>query len=101
MKLTCSSIDAFAQRTLLLTMGNPLLKAALQLITLLGDELTEIQTSSTPSLSITDHPSSASPLRASLKPLKKWKKKCNRYLRKFMAITISYLLPVLFKNSTW
>jgi len=52
-------------------MGNPLLKAALQLITLLGDEFTEIQTSSTPSLSITDHPSSASPLRVSLKPLKK------------------------------
>jgi hypothetical protein len=74
-KLTCSSMDAFAQRTLLLTMGSPSLKVALQLITLLGDELTEIQTSSTPSLSITDHPSSASPLRASLKPLKKWGKK--------------------------
>jgi hypothetical protein len=51
--------------TLLLTKGNPLLKVALQLITLLKDGLTEIQTSSTP-LSITDHPASASPLMASL-----------------------------------
>lgn len=51
-------------------MGSPSLNVALQLINLLGDELTEIQTSSTPSLSITDHPSSASPTRVSLKPLK-------------------------------
>jgi hypothetical protein len=70
MKLTCNSIDAFAQRTPLLPMGSPSLNDALQPITLLGDELTEIETSSTPSLSIMDHPSSASPLRVSLKPLK-------------------------------
>lgn len=71
-KLTCSSIDAFAQSTLLLPVPTtgPLLKVALQLTTLLGDELTETQTSSTPSLPTTDHPSSASPLRASLNPLK-------------------------------
>jgi hypothetical protein len=70
MKLTCNSIDAFAQRTPLLPMGSPSLNDVLQPITLLGDELTEIETSSTPSLSIMDHPSPASPLRVSLKPLK-------------------------------
>jgi hypothetical protein len=62
-------MDALAQRTPVLTIGSPLLNVALQPITL--DELTEMQTSSTPSLSITDHPSSASPLRASLNPLKR------------------------------
>lgn len=77
-KLTCSSIDAFAQSTLLLPTTGPVLKVALQLTTLLGDELTETQTSSTPSLPTTDHPSSASPFRASLNPLKEWEKKKKR-----------------------
>ena len=66
---TCKSMDALAQSTELVEDGNPFKKPRFKLIILLGEELTRIVTSSIPSLLIMDHPSSAKPFRASLKPL--------------------------------
>jgi hypothetical protein len=98
-KLTCNSMDALAQRTSIMTIGSPLLNVALQPITL--DELTEMQTSLMPLLLIMDYPSSASPLRASLKPLKREHAKLFFTLlnwRRYMVRTKKHLL---FRSPTW
>jgi len=65
-------MDALAHSTELFMEGNPLLLyPRLAPIILLGEEFTRRVTSSMPSLSNMDQPSSAKPLTASLKPLRK------------------------------
>uniref|UniRef100_A0A2P2IU97 Uncharacterized protein n=1 Tax=Rhizophora mucronata TaxID=61149 RepID=A0A2P2IU97_RHIMU len=62
-------MDAFAQSTALLIKENPLAYEIFAAINLPEDELTRTVTSSMPSYSNADHPSSVNPLTASLKPL--------------------------------
>ena len=68
-ELTCNNMDAFAQSTALFMDGNPLSYEKFTPIVLVGEEFTRTVTSSMPSFSNKDHPSSANPLTASLKPL--------------------------------